>query len=304
MHTAAFAALGIADEWSYEAIDLAPEGFAAGIAELRGRGFVGVNVTVPHKEAAFRIADRRSDAVDRDRRRQHAQLRRRGDRSPTTPTPSGLIAALPDGFDPAGARALVLGAGGSARAVGLGARPGRRGGDGRQPDRRRRRSALAAELGVEASRSRRRRRAISTSRAFDLLVNATSVGLASGGCGAPPPGADLKALRLRADQLVDPLVVVDLVYGSEPTELAATCMSGGATFVDGLEILVQPGRGVVPDLDRAGATDGDHAKRSPRAANAMSDPRDRPDYLRAVPDDRRRLGGARPAARAGAARPG
>ena len=63
MHTAAFAALGIGDEWTYEAIDLEPERFADGIDELRERGFVGVNVTVPHKRAAFEIADERSDAV-------------------------------------------------------------------------------------------------------------------------------------------------------------------------------------------------------------------------------------------------
>jgi len=76
---------------------------------------------------------------------------------------------------------------------------------------------------------------------YDLLVNATSVGLARQGAGRPPPGADLKALRLRADQLVAPLLVVDLVYGSEPTELAATCTSGGATLIDGLEFLVCQG---------------------------------------------------------------
>ena len=52
MHAAAFAELGIADRWSYEAIDLPAERFASGIDELRERGFVGVNVTVPHKRAA------------------------------------------------------------------------------------------------------------------------------------------------------------------------------------------------------------------------------------------------------------
>ncbi|KAA0273200.1 MAG: hypothetical protein EDQ89_05590, partial [Acidobacteria bacterium] len=76
---------------------------------------------------------------------------------------------------------------------------------------------------------------------FDLLVNATSVGLATPGAPPPAPGADLKALRLEADQLVSPLVVVDLVYGSEPTELAATSISGGATLIDGLEVLVRQG---------------------------------------------------------------
>ena len=104
------------------------------------------------------------------------------------------------------------------------------------------RSALAAELGVEASSAIGPGASLDLA-GFDLLVNATSVGLATEGAEPAAAGAELKALRLRADQLVDPLIVVDLVYGSEPTELAATCMSGGATFVDGLEVLVQQGAG-------------------------------------------------------------
>ena len=45
---------------SYTRQDVAPEDFATFIAELKGEGrrFVGGNVTIPHKEAAFRLADR------------------------------------------------------------------------------------------------------------------------------------------------------------------------------------------------------------------------------------------------------
>ena len=99
---------------------------------------------------------------------------------------------------------------------------------------------LARELGVYALEGLGRDDPIDVAP-YDLLVNATSVGLASAGAEPPAPGSDLKALRLRADQMVAPLVVVDLVYGSEPTELAATCTSGGATLIDGLEILVSQG---------------------------------------------------------------
>ena len=204
---------------------------------------------------------------------------------------SGLIAALPERFGSAGARALVLGAGGSARACAWAlARAGAAVAIANRTQARAER--LAAELGVEASSAIGPGASLDLA-GFDLLVNATSVGLATEGAEPAAAGAELKALRLRADQLVDPLIVVDLVYGSEPTELAATCMSGGATFVDGLEVLVQPGRGFLPHLDRAGATNGDHARRSPTAAETlMSDPPDRPDYLRAVPDAGRRLRGA------------
>src|SRR5689334_2905445 len=49
MHTAAFEAVGVGAEWSYEAIELGPEEFADGVERLRASGFRGANVTVPHK---------------------------------------------------------------------------------------------------------------------------------------------------------------------------------------------------------------------------------------------------------------
>ena len=238
MHTAAFAELGIAAEWSYEALDLSPGDFAAGVDELWGDGFVGVNVTVPHKEAAFRIADRRSDAVEAIGAANTLSFDERGMVAYNTDA-GGLIAALPGGFDPAGRRALVLGAGGSARAVvwallGAGAAVEVHNRTAEKAER------LAADLGPELRASPPEGRELDLS-GVDLLVNTTSVGLAKPGARSTAGGEDLKALRLGADQLSDPLVVVDLVYGSEPTELAAACTSGGATFVDGLEILVQQG---------------------------------------------------------------
>src|SRR6476469_8640961 len=51
MQNAALAALGLGEEWSYEAIDVAPEGFA------------GANVTVPHKRAALALADARTEVA-------------------------------------------------------------------------------------------------------------------------------------------------------------------------------------------------------------------------------------------------
>jgi shikimate dehydrogenase len=238
MHNAAFAALGLADEWRYEAIDLPPERFAAGIAELRAGGLAGVNVTVPHKRAAYELADERSEAVAAIGAANTLSFESTGIRAENTDA-SGLLAALPPGFEPAGSRALMLGAGGSARAVawalaGAGARV-------TVANRTEARAVeLADELGVAALTGLGPGATIDLS-GFALVVNATSVGLATLGAPPPAPGADLKALRLEADQLVSPLVVVDLVYGSDPTELAATSTSGGATLIDGLEVLVRQG---------------------------------------------------------------
>jgi shikimate dehydrogenase len=238
MHTAAFAALGIEGDWSYGAIDIEPERFASGVAGLAEGGFKGVNVTVPHKRAAFALATERSDAVAAIGAANTLTFDGGSIRADNTDA-SGLIAALPPDFDLSGAEALVLGAGGSARAAAWALdRSGARVTIANRTESRA--VELARELGTFALEGVGPEEEIDVGH-FDLLVNCTSVGLATEGAPRSEPGADLKALRLRADQLIAPLVAVDLVYGSEPTELAATCTSGGATLIDGLEILVRQG---------------------------------------------------------------
>ena len=79
MHNAALAELGLGDEWSYEAIDVAPDDFEPRVRAMPGEGFAGANVTVPHKGAALALADDALGDRARDRRRQHAELRRRRD---------------------------------------------------------------------------------------------------------------------------------------------------------------------------------------------------------------------------------
>src|ERR1700748_310564 len=63
MQAAALAALGLGEEWSYGAIDVAPEEFEARVRALPGEGFAGANVTVPHKHAALAIAHAPSDVA-------------------------------------------------------------------------------------------------------------------------------------------------------------------------------------------------------------------------------------------------
>ena len=64
MQTAALSDLGLAGEWTYGAIDVAPEDFEATIAELSAAGeYAGVNITVPHKEAALTMADEASEGA-------------------------------------------------------------------------------------------------------------------------------------------------------------------------------------------------------------------------------------------------
>ena len=99
------------------ALPVPPELFDETTRALPRSGFVGANVTIPHKQAALALADRGKRGRPGDRRREHAHVRRRtatiarGEhRRPRPDRGARELAA-------AGTRALVLGAGGSARAA-------------------------------------------------------------------------------------------------------------------------------------------------------------------------------------------
>jgi shikimate dehydrogenase len=237
IHTAAFHALGLADEWGYEAIDVAPAEFAQRTRALLREGFVGANVTVPHKHAALALADSASDAAGEIGAANTLSFHGGAIGADNTDAP-GFLAALP--LSAAGRAALVLGAGGSARAIVwalVRERAEVRVWD-RTPERAER---LATDLGasplaVEGELP---------SQEFDLVVNATSVGMelpAEGKSGrSAGHGSDLEALHLSPERFREGQVVVDLVYGSGPTELARVAGQRGATVVDGLEVLVRQG---------------------------------------------------------------
>ena len=248
MHTAAFEALGLGEAWSYEAIELSPEGFAAGVEELRAGGFRGANVTVPHKRAALALADEASAAATAIGAANTLSFTPTAIRADNTDAP-GLIAALPR--SPAGLPALVLGAGGASRAVVWALLEA-----GADVAVHNRTTARAEELVADLAAAALDPAGSLPLDDFDILVNATSVGLTRPG--APPrhSGEDLRALRIDPDGLSERMLVVDLVYGDEPTELAATALARGATVVDGREILVRQGAaslriwtGMEPPLD-------------------------------------------------------
>ncbi len=222
MHTAALVQLGLTD-WTYQRLPVAPDLFAETVRALPAAGFAGANVTIPHKEAALALADRATPAA-----------RAIGAANTLTFTPDGaihadntdapgLIAALP--WPAAGRTALVLGAGGSARAVAWALREA--GAQdvavwNRTPARA---QALAADLGV---------RAVAAAAGADLLVNCTSVGLAD-------VSTTFKDLPLTADAVGDFSCLVDLVYRDGDTALITAARDREVPVIDGLEILVRQG---------------------------------------------------------------
>ncbi|MBN8866872.1 MAG: shikimate dehydrogenase [Solirubrobacterales bacterium] len=243
MQNAALADLGI--DWRYEAIDVEPEGFDGLVRGLPERGFVGVNVTVPHKEAALRLADGASDAARAIGAANTLTFTERGILADNTDAP-GLIDSLADSAgDLSGRPALALGAGGAGRAVVWALV--RAGAEVTLWNRTHSKAeALAAELGADVLPVEQRGQ-MDPGR-FDVIVNASAAGLGGGDGLSDLP---LDEGGFRAGQ-----TVVDMVYGDGPGTLLEAAERGGAEVVDGLEILVRQGArslriwtGREPDLD-------------------------------------------------------
>ena len=230
---AMFAALGL----PYQLLPVPPELFAETVRALGPAGFGGANVTIPHKEAALALADAPTERARAIGAANTLTFGEDGAISADNTDAPGLVAALPE--PPAGRSALVLGAGGSARAavwtlLDAGAAEVRIW--NRTPERAR---ELAEQLGGTA---------VTTAEPADLLVNCTAAGLQD-------PGTTFKELPLETDDLREFTSVIDLVYRPGGTALLQAAHQQGCVTVDGLEILVRQGAlsyeawtGSAPDL--------------------------------------------------------
>jgi shikimate dehydrogenase len=240
MQNAALRELGLAPEWSYEAIEAAPEDFETTVRDMAAGGYAGANVTVPHKEAALALAD----SPDREALAIGAAntLVFKGSQIAATNTDAGgLLAALPGvSSAPAGVKALVLGAGGAARAAIWGLSRAGAVVDvwNRTFERAEAVHAELSERGGKAEYGELVRIGGSPNpdpdqSSYGIVVNTTAVGLR----GEDP----FEHLPLAADGFAPEQMVVDMVYGERPSPLLAAALAAGATVVDGLEVLVQQG---------------------------------------------------------------
>lgn len=216
---------GIAGEYRKEAVP--PEEFAAFLASFGQRGYVGANVTIPHKEAALTLSapDARANAVGAAN-----TIWRDGDALKSTNTDvegfvGNLDAAAP-GWDRGLKTAVLLGAGGSARAVlfGLLERGVAR---IHLVNRSLARAQALRERFGAAVIPARWEQAGSLLADAGLLVNATSLGMNR----QPPLALDIAALPARA-------VVADLVYVPLVTPLLAAARARGLATADGLGMLL------------------------------------------------------------------
>lgn len=233
---------------AYVPLAVSPERFAAAVPALADLHFRGANVTVPHKERALAVCDHLDD---------HA--RRLGAVNTLVFAADGIHGRNTDGLGflnnlrqgapqwaPDGGPAVVLGAGGAARAVVVALL------DAGVPEirlmnrTRERAEALANELGGPITVEPWNAWPTALADAA-LLVNTTSLGMT----GEPPLPAELDALPPAA-------VVNDIVYRPLETELLATARARGNPVVDGLGMLLHQARpgfaawfGVEPQVTEA-----------------------------------------------------
>ena len=197
--------------------------FEARVRAMPGEGFAGANVTVPHKGAALAVADQAVGDGARDRRREHADLRRR--RGPRREHRRRWAAERAPGLAGRRAGRWCSGAGGAGRAVVWALV--REGAEVEVWNRTELRSRhLCEELGGRPV-------ADPEPGSYELIVNTTAVGLS----GEDP----FEELPLSAERFSEGQVVVDMVYGEQPSRLLGAAADAGATVVDGIEVLVQQG---------------------------------------------------------------
>jgi len=216
---------GLDAEYRREAVS--PEQFADFITHLVERGYVGANVTVPHKEVALALSepDERARAVGAANTLWLDGARLRSTNTDVEGFIGNLDATAP-GWDRGLQCALVLGAGGGARAVVFGLLErgvGRILLVNRTADRA---AALQTQFGGRVEPLRWGDLNARMSEA-GLLVNTTSLGMA----GQPPLTIDLARLSANA-------VVSDLVYVPLETALLAAARSRGLRAVGGLGMLL------------------------------------------------------------------
>ncbi|PWC30886.1 shikimate dehydrogenase [Roseomonas aestuarii] len=229
---------------TYIPLQVRPEDFAQAVRALVSLGFQGANVTIPHKEAAFALCDsvaesaRRAGAVN-------TLVFREGRIEGSNTDGYGFLESVREqapGWRAADGPAVLLGAGGAARAIAAALL------DAGCPRltlvnrNRARAEALAGALGGPV--------AVAEAPPLEgaaLLVNSTSLGMA----GQPPLEIDLAPLPAHA-------VVADAVYVPLETPLLAAARARGLRGVDGLGMLLHQARpgfaawfGVEPVVDRA-----------------------------------------------------
>ncbi|WP_112661955.1 shikimate dehydrogenase [Microvirga flavescens] len=253
-------------EGSYERIDVPPAEFADFLKSFASKGYAGGNVTIPHKEAAFAGVEKRTARAERLKAVNTLWVEDGvlwGDNTDVLGFMAHLDQSLGQGWEQTVETALVIGAGGAARAIvaGLQDRPIARILIANRTFEKA--EELVRDLRMEGGAVLQALPWEDLARAVaeaGLIVNTTSLGMA----GQPPLDIDLSTAPKNA-------VVADIVYVPLKTPILAKAEALGLRTVDGLGMLLHqavPGFAhwfgvmpqVTPDLRKLIVTDIEAAK--------------------------------------------
>ena len=222
----------------FEAWDVAPEELAAKVGSFRTPDFMGSCVTLPHKQAIMPMLDGLADTAEAVGAVNWVVPEDGKLIGHNTDAP-GFLRALKEkaGFDPAGAHAVVFGAGGAARAIIYALKTG----GVASVTIANRTVARAQELAAEMTDGRFRPQALGLDRTeladvvpfASLLVNTSSMGMAGGPASTETP---VTAELISADA-----VCYDAVYAPPVTPFLREAEKAGATPAGGITMLVYQG---------------------------------------------------------------
>jgi shikimate dehydrogenase len=236
MHNAAFAHLGM--DWRYVPLPVPPQRVEEAVLGLRALGFRGANVTVPHKQAVMPFLDRWTPAAEAIGAVNTIIVEEGGGLVGENTDGAGFIADLAEhGVDLRQRHALVIGAGGSARAVVYGLAEA--GCDAVTVLNRtvERAEGLLADMSDYFEGVRFRAAAFPDDVArladeADLIINCTSLGMTPNVAGLPWE-EDVEFLPQQT--------VYDLVYNPAATRLLQLAGADGARAIGGLGMLIHQG---------------------------------------------------------------
>ena len=236
MHNGAFAALGM--NWVYLALPVPPDQVEPALRGMVALGFRGGNVTVPHKQAVMVYLDHITEAAQAMGAVNTLVVEEDGRLVGDNTDGAGFLASLKDRcFEPRGQRALVLGAGGAARAVVYAL--ARSGAQVTILNRTLSRAETLVEHLAPAvppsslnSRPLDRDALVEEAAHADLLVNATPIGM-----------RPHEETSLWPDSLPFPphLLAYDLIYRPRETKLLRQARLANAPTINGVGMLVHQG---------------------------------------------------------------